>query len=138
MKTYSPLLIFSITAAAAIAKNLFVGMDGDVCGANAKALGVADTETASGEQVPVITHGIALCTSGGSFSVGAALVSNSAGKAIAATTLSATVPSTGTPVTSSSAQPAMTIAGSVLPQVILGYALDEATGADQTIRILLV
>lgn len=138
MKTYMPLAIYSITAAAALTKNLFIGLTGDVCGANAKALGVCDTDTAITEQCPVITHGIALCTSGGSFSAGAALVSDAAGKAVAATTLSATVPSTGTPVTSSSAQPAMTIAGSVLPQVIVGYALDESTGADQSIRILLV
>jgi hypothetical protein len=138
MKTYMPLGIYSITAAAALTKNLFIGLTGDVCGANAKALGVCDTDTAITEQCPVVTHGIALVTSGAAFNVGDALVSNSAGKAIAATTLSATVPSTGTPVTSSSAQPAMTLAGSILPQVILGYALDTVGAADLTARILLV
>lgn len=140
MQTQKPLLRESVLAAAALAKNLFVMPDGNVAGANKRALGVCEVDTPLGEYAPVITDGIALVLSGAAITVtdeAVAVVSNSAGKAIAATALSATVPGSGTTVTSSSAQPAMTIAGSLLPQAILGYALDSAGGADELIRIKL-
>lgn len=109
MKTYSPLLIFSITALAAIAPNLFVGLTGNICGADAKALGVSDTDTANGEQVPVVTHGIALVKSGAAFPAGADISSDVSGKAVTAVT-----------------------------GKINGYALDESTSSNQLVRILLV
>ena len=42
MKTEQPLLITSVKAAANISKNLFIGFDGNLCAANAKALGVSN------------------------------------------------------------------------------------------------
>ncbi|PIS44281.1 MAG: DUF2190 domain-containing protein [Ignavibacteria bacterium CG08_land_8_20_14_0_20_37_9] len=109
MKTYLPLGVYSITALAAITPKLFVGLTGAVCGADAKSLGVSEVDTDPGEQCPVIISGIALVTSGAAVSVGAEISSNAAGKAITQ------------------------VAGA-----INGYALDEATAADQAIRILLV
>jgi hypothetical protein len=138
MKTQIPLGSASVTAASALTKNLFIGFDGALCGASAKSLGVSDTGAACCEQIPVIISGIALVLSGGSFSRGSAVTSNSAGKAVAATAFSVTVPSGATQVTSSAAQPNLVEAGSVLPESINGYALDESTGSDQLIRILLV
>lgn len=141
MQTHQPLGNTSILAAAALGKHLFVGADGNVCGANKKALGVTEVDAALGEQASVIFSGIALVLSGGAITVTDELVpvaSDAAGKAVAATALSATVPSGATPVTSTGAQPAMTMAGSATPQKINGWALDSATGANQLIRVLLV
>lgn len=137
MKTYKAINTESILAAANLNKQTFIGFDGRVCGANAKALGVAELDTASGEYGSVITHGIALVLSGAAITAGAAVVSNASGKAVAATTFSATTPSGAVAVLSSGAQPAMTLAGSVMPQAINGYAMDAATDADQVIRVVL-
>ncbi|MCU7494762.1 MAG: DUF2190 family protein [Ignavibacteria bacterium] len=128
----------SIEAAADIAKQLFVGLDGDVCGAGKKALGVSELDAAEGEMATVIVSKIALVTSGAAITAGDALVSDASGKAIPATDLSATTPAGAVPVVSSGAQPVMTIAGSLPPEVINGYALDAATGADKLVRVLLV
>ena len=138
MKTTQPILITNITAAAAIDKNLFVGFNGNLAAANAKPLGVSDAKADSGEMIPLISAGIALVLSGAAVSQGATLVSNSSGKAIAGTTLSAQTPAGATAMLSTSPQPGMTISGCVLPQAVAGFALDAATAADQLIRILLV
>lgn len=138
MKTYNPVGIISITAAASIVKNRFIGFNGNLCAANAKAIGVSDANTGTDEQLPVVIGGIALIASGAAVSQGNALVSNASGKAIPATAFSVTVPSGATQVTSSGAQPDLVESGSVLPQSINGYALDTATGADELIRILIV
>ena len=44
-KLYKPLLIDSIKAATDIPKQRFVGFDGKLCTAGAKALGICDVET---------------------------------------------------------------------------------------------
>ena len=116
----------------------FVGFDGNLCGAGAKCAGVIDTTYESGEQMNVVPYGIMLVETAGTFSLGAALVSDASGKALAATTFSATVPSGSTPVLSSGAQPAMTLAGSVLPQAINGYAMEACTASGQKIQVRLV
>ncbi|MBZ0200787.1 MAG: DUF2190 family protein [Ignavibacteriaceae bacterium] len=108
MKTEQLTLITSITAAADIAKNLFIGFDGALCSAGAKALGVVNDDSLADEQVPVGTVGIALILSGDAVSSGDAVESDAAGKA----------------VTFSAGE-------------INGYALDDASGADELIRVLL-
>ena len=110
MKTEQPILITSITAAADLSasKNLLIGFDGDICGAAAKCLGVLNANTNSGEEAPVTAKGIALIYSGEAVAVGADLESDAAGKVVNYT------------------------AG-----VIVGYALDAASGADELIRVLL-
>ncbi len=138
MKTYNPVGIISITAAASIVKNRFIGFNGNICAANAKAIGVSDANSDTGEQLPVVIGGIALIASGSAVSQGNALVSNASGKAIPATAFSVSVPSGATPVTSNLAQPDLVEAGSVLPQSVNGYALDAAAGADELIRVLIV
>jgi len=132
----NPGLIISIPAAADLEKHLFVGFDGNVCGANAKALGVSDVETAVGDVAPVIVTGIALVLLSATVTIGAPLVSDSTGKAAPASALSAVVPSGATAVLSSSAEPTMTMAGGILPQTINGYAL-EAGDAGDVIRVRL-
>lgn len=137
-KLANPLGSVSVLAAVNINKHLFVGFDGSICAANAKAVGVSEVNTNAGEMAGIIISGVALIKTGGAVSAGAALVSDSSGRAAAATALTFTIPSGSTNVTSSSAQPALTKAGSVLPQVINGYAMDAASGADEIIRVLLV
>ena len=108
MKTYMPLLPVNQTAAADLDKHRFVGFDGNLCGANAKALGVSETDTATGQQCPVIAVGMALVESAGAISAGDKVASDASGLAVAW--------STGE---------------------YNGWALDEALGAGETIRILL-
>ena len=109
MKTEQPILITSITAAADLSKNLFIGFDGAVCGNGKKALGVCNAETDSGEQAPLMSIGIALLLSGAAVSIEDKIQSDANGKAITFSSGEAN-----------------------------GYALDAATGADELIRIKLV
>lgn len=109
MKTHAPGHRYTILAAAAIAKQLFVGLTGNICAADAKPLGVSEIDVASGEQMSVITSGVALVLSGAALNAGDKLEVNGAGKAITWAT-----------------------SGEVA-----GWALDTATGADQVIRVLL-
>ena len=108
MKTEQPILITSVKAAANITKNLFVGFDGNLCSANAKALGVSNADTDIYEQLPVMSIGIALVYSGGAVTQEDKVASDAAGKAVTF--------STGE---------------------YNGRALDSSTGADELIRVLL-
>lgn len=141
-KTMKPGLVESILAVVNIPKHRFVGFDGNLCAANGIALGVSEVETESGQMCPVIVTGIALIESGGAISKGASLVSDSTGKAVAASnlTVSVSVPAGSTPVTSDAAQPNLveSISGGVLPQGVNAYAIDEASGSGEIIRIKLL
>jgi hypothetical protein len=111
MKTEQPILITSIIAPADLSakKNYFIGFDGNVCGNGAKALGVLNANTNSGNQAPVMTIGIALTYTGAEINQGAKVQSDANGKAI----------------TFASGE-------------VNGYALDAAAGADELIRIKLI
>ena len=110
MKTEQPVLITSIEAAVDLSgsQNLFIGLDGDLCGNGSKPLGVLNANTDSGEEAPVMCVGIALVYSGAAVSQGDKVQSNGSSKAI----------------TYSSG-------------AVAGYALDTASGADELIRVLL-
>ncbi len=82
MLTEQPILITSIKAPADITKNLFVGFDGNLCSANAKALGVSNADTDADEQLPVASVGIALVYSGNAVSQGDKVASDANGKAV--------------------------------------------------------
>ncbi len=108
MYTEQPVLILSIDAAADIDKNLFVGFDGALCAAGAKSLGVSNADTLSGEEMPVMTNGVALVLSGAAVSQGDPVEADASGKAI--------------PVSAGEKN---------------GDSLDAASGADELIRVLL-
>ena len=162
MKTCNDGPVIAITAAAALVARRFIGFDGNLCGADAKALGVSELATASGEQCPVRVSNIAVVESGGILAAGNRVVSDSTGRAVAATTFAAAAPAitvddtkltidTGAVAVLSSAAngaiisaasglltpaaPALT--GSVLPQQINGTVLDAASGAGEFVRVLL-
>lgn len=141
-RTAQPILITSILAAAALARLRFVGLDGDVCGANAKALGVASVNASLGEMASVEVAGILLVESGGVIAAEAPITSDAAGKAVAAAAVAVAVavPAGAVAVLSDGVQPDLTetITGGFLPQAINGYALDAASGPGEIIRILRV
>lgn len=83
MLTEKPVLIDSITAAADLDnKHRFVGLDGDVCGAAAAAIGVLNETTKSGQQAPVVVLGIAITEAGAAVTAGDAVESDASGRAI--------------------------------------------------------
>lgn len=82
MKTHQPILIISITAAADLAQRRFVGFDGDVCAAEAKALGVTEYAADAGNQATVNGNGIVLIEAAGAIAVGAQVESDANGKAV--------------------------------------------------------
>jgi len=132
-ETFAPGVIYSIRAAADLPKARFVGFDGNLCAANAKALGVTQYDFAAGEMAGVIVSGIALVEAGGAISAGQAVTSDAEGKAVAASAATVTVPSG----TANAVAGTYNVDGGVLPQAVNGYALDDAFAAGQVIRVLL-
>lgn len=82
MKTHQPILVMSITAAAAIAQRRFVGLDGDLCAAGAKALGVSEFAVESGEQATTNVLGCILVEAGAAVVAGTAVESDASGRAV--------------------------------------------------------
>jgi len=109
-KLYKPLLIDSITAKAYLPKQRFVGFDGNICAAGAKALGICDVETDANQQAPVAVSGILLIETASAITQGYKICSDSNGKAVQ-------------------------VAGA---EEVNGYALDTASNAGDIIRILRV
>jgi len=108
--TEKPLLIETLPGAAS-AKNrfLFVGFDGALPAAGAKALGVENVEAAIGESRAVMVEGIAIVRAGAAVLVGAKVTGDASGRAVTATT-----------------------------EVVNGYALSAAAAADDLIRVKLI
>jgi hypothetical protein len=75
--------IFSVVALAAITAETFVSPTGGVAAAAGNALGVAESDTASGGMIPVITHGTAIVTAGGAIAAGGLIEVGASGKAVA-------------------------------------------------------
>jgi hypothetical protein len=86
MKTEQPVLITSITAAANIPKNLFVGFNGNLPSAGAVCFGVANADSSTGEQMPVTVIGIAIVTVAATIAVGDPVETDATGKAVPKTT----------------------------------------------------
>jgi hypothetical protein len=117
-------------ATADVDRNIFIGIDGAKCGAGAPSVGVSKSKgvLASGDEIEVYDSGYVPVQCGGNVAFGDDVVSDANGCAVKATVLSASTPATGsTPVLSGSAQPAMTVAGSTLPQKILGRAWSDGS-----------
>lgn len=105
---YKPLLIDSIKAQTDLPKQRFVGFDGHLCTAGAKAYGVCDVETESGQYAPAAILGILLIESGGVINAKSKITSDASGRAVAMTST----------------------------EDVNGYALDSASGAGEIIRIV--
>lgn len=107
-KTYQPVLTTTAIAKAEIAKFRFVGFDGGVAAAGAKALGISNIPAVAGDIFPVDVQGILLVEAGGAIEAGAALEGDAEGRAVAAGE----------------------------EGVVNGYALDAADAAGEVIRVL--
>jgi hypothetical protein len=121
----------ALTGSANVLKKRFVAPDGSgYPAAGGSALGVALFPGVTGQTIDVVTAGIPVVTAGGTLAVGDYVVSDVNGQAVKASTLTATTPAGSTAVTSTSANPAMTIAGSVPSEHVLGRALTDASSGD--------
>ncbi len=103
------LLTLSVLAAAAITAQTFVAPGGGVATAAGNALGVAKSDAASGDNVPVAVLGTAVVTASAAIAKGAYVQVAANGKAVTHTT-----------------------------GVAVGIALEAATAADQSIEILFI
>lgn len=108
MKTEQPVLITSILAAEDLTKNLFVDFYGNKSNGSSKSLGVCNADTSIDEEAPIICKGIALVKTGAAITIGSEIKVNNG----------------------------LAVLIGVSP--VEGYALDDASGADQLIRVLLV
>jgi hypothetical protein len=140
IKTQQILQTVSVTAGEDLEyKNRFVTPAGIYPGSvGAVVLGVLQEKIYEGSQAPIATYGIAIVEAGDAITAGQPVVTDADGKAIAATDFSATTPTGAVAVLSSGAQPEMALAGSVLPETIIGYALDTAAEDGDLIRVKLI
>lgn len=86
MKTEKILMAVSIPAAAALTRFRLVDFTGNPAGAGERALGVANTDYAQGEQAGVATHGEILVEAGAAVAVGAEVESDASGRAVTKST----------------------------------------------------
>ena len=114
--------IDTIIATGAITEKTFVGYDGDTCGANAKAVGVAVYDASTGDAVSIAQEGRVIITAGGAVAVGDPVTSDASGKAVAAADVTVTLNAGG-----STDNDTATVAGGVLPVAINGYARTAAS-----------
>ena len=110
MKTEQPILLTTITAAEDVTKNLIMDVNGLLCDATEVPLGVINADTDSGEETPVCVEGIAIVYSGAAVVIGVLVKSDAAAKAITTATND---------------------------NLVIGKAIDAATGADELIRVKL-
>jgi len=96
-------------------------------GAGDKSIGVALRTGSAGDYIPVLVRGKVKVTAGGAISAGAAVKAGASGRVVAAVA-AVTIPSGATTVTSSSAQPSMTVEACIA----LGVALDAASADGDT------
>lgn len=107
MKPQQVILTASVIALANLTARRFVGFDGGVCAAGAKALGVVEVDTDADNVAPANVLGIVLVEAGAAIAAEADVESDADGRAITKTTGAAN-----------------------------GTALDAATAAGEMIRIV--
>lgn len=82
MKSQNVILVASVLAIADLSARRFVGFDGGVCAAGAKALGVVETDTDSDSLAPANVLGVILVEAGAAIAAGAEVQSDASGRAI--------------------------------------------------------
>ncbi|MDE9812438.1 DUF2190 family protein [Pseudomonas aeruginosa] len=107
MKGQNVVLTMSVLALSALTRQRFIGLDGNLCAAGAKALAVAEYDTDAGNMAPGNVLGVILVEAGAAVAPGTEVQSDASGKAI---TKAAGVGN--------------------------GFALDEATADGDLIRIV--
>lgn len=126
----------TLKATAALTKNRFIGFDGAMCVANAKAIGAVERAYDNAEDAKILISGVVLIEAGGTIAVGDPVTAGGTGadlgRAVATTLID--LAGTGTPVTAGAAD--AVFSGGHLPQHINGYALTAGEEGD-TIQVLL-
>ena len=110
MKTEILTLVTSITALADSTKNLIANVAGGLCNATDVPLGIINADTNINESMPVAVNGIALVYSGAAITIGDLVKSDANAKAITTATND---------------------------KLVVGKAIDAASGADELIRVIL-
>ena len=82
MKTQQVILTTSVIAVADLTRRRFVGFNGGVCAAGAKALGVTEADTEADNMAPANVMGVILVEAGAAIAAGAEVQSDAAGRAI--------------------------------------------------------
>lgn len=103
--------------------------------AGAKCAGIAARAAATGASFEAITLGSAVCEAGGAIAIGDALAMDAAGRVVVATALA--IAAGAVAVTSTAANGSAILTGSILPQRVVGDALEAASGAGVFIEVLL-
>ena len=125
----------SFTAPAAVAA--FRGVDftgAQITAQGARIAGISKRGAALGAGFEAAVIGTAVCEAGAAITVGQALRMDSVGRVIPAVNL--TVATGAVAVTSSAANGAI-LAGGLVPEMIVGYALEAASGAGVMLEVLL-
>lgn len=110
MKTEQLGIVTSATALVDVTKNLIANVSGGLCNATDVPLGIINADTDTGEIIPVAVTGIALVYSGAVVTIGDLVKADANSKAITTATND---------------------------KLVVGKALDAATGADELIRVIL-
>lgn len=129
-------LDLSCIATAAVAQYRGVDFsDVQIAVAGAKPKGISKRPAAIGEPFECVSYGTATCEAGAAIAKGAALTMDATGRVVTASNV--IIAAGATAVTSAAANGAGTIAGGVLPQFVVGYALEAAGAAGAFIEVLL-
>jgi hypothetical protein len=130
-----PTLTLTMKASGAVTTNRAVTLAGaQATVAASKVAGIAAAAAADGGDFAVFAGGTTVVESGGAFTVGAGLVVDTQGRAVAAAAL--TVAAGATAVTSTAANGPI-LSGGEPPQFVLADALEAAGGAGAFVEVLL-
>jgi hypothetical protein len=122
-------------APGAVARGRGVDFTGaQIAVAGAKGAGIARRDAAIGESFEATSIGTEVCEAGGVFNAGDSLAFDAQGRVVAASAL--TVAAGATAVTSTAANGAI-LAGGILPQWIVGDALEASSGAGVFVEVML-
>ncbi|MBF0341926.1 MAG: DUF2190 family protein [Magnetococcales bacterium] len=129
-------LTLTVVASGTIAAGHAVGFNGaTVTTQGGKPMGIAMTAAATGNALAVVTHGTAVVETGAAITLGQALIADTQGRLIPATS-ALHIAAGATAVTSSAANGAI-LTGGDAPEFVIGDALQPAAGAGEFIEILL-
>lgn len=130
------ILTLTVVAAGTVSACRAVGFNGaQIAAQGGKPMGIAMAAATLGNALAVVTHGTAVAESGAAIPLGAALITDTQGRVIPATS-ALQIASGSTPVTSTAANGAI-LTGGDLPEFVFGDALQPAAGAGEFIEILL-
>lgn len=131
-----PPLILTFTASGAVSPCRAIAFNGAQATLKGqKVLGVSPRAVASGQASDTVVSGTAIIETGGAFTVGASLIADAQGRAVATTGL-LSIPAGGTAMTSSAANGAV-LTGGDLPEFVFADALEPSSGAGQFVEVLL-